>query len=66
MASVEVAPRAAADVDAILIDLHGRSGRAAADRQQAEFKAATRLLACHPEIGRRRADIGPELRSVLT
>ena len=65
MAAVEVAPHAAADVDAILIDLHDRSGRATADRRQAEFKAATRRLSSHPESGRPRPDIGLGLRSVL-
>ena len=65
MATVDVALRAAADVDVILIDLHSQGGRTAADRHQADFKAAVRLLARHPEIGRKRPDIGPDLRSVL-
>lgn len=65
MATVDVAPRAAADVDGILVDQHGRGGRAAAARRQAEFNAAVRQLAHHPESGRRRPDIGPGLRSVL-
>ena len=65
MATIDVAPRAAADIDGILIDQHDRGGRAAAARCQAEFKAATRQLAHHPESGRRRPDIGPDLRSVL-
>lgn len=66
MAIVDVAPRAAADVDTILVHLHGRDGLAAADRQQAAFKVAARRLALHPEFGRSRPDIGPDLRSVLT
>ena len=65
MANVDVAPRAAADIDGILIDQYGHGGRASAARYQAEFKAATRRLVHHPESGRRRPDIGPGLRSVL-
>ena len=65
MATINVAPRAAADVDRILVDQHSRGDRAAAARRQAEFKAATRQLAHHPESGRRRPDIGPDLRSIL-
>ena len=65
MAIVDVAPRASADVDDILIHSHGLGGRSAADRMQADFKAAALLLANHPEIGRRRADIGLDLRSIL-